>query len=77
VVKFVFSHSKLRKQPFSENFKIQGVQVPVSPFRRPWRRMNAGEPKSQNNVTGTFFNTVIYIYFRKCEGFRLKCIVVT
>jgi len=35
VVKFVFSHSKLRKQPlFAKKFKIQGVPTP--PFRRPW-----------------------------------------
>jgi len=32
VVKFVFSHSKLRKQPFfAEIFKIQGGQAPPAP----------------------------------------------
>jgi len=37
VAKFVFSHSKLRKQPcFAKVFKIQGGQAPpCSPFRRP------------------------------------------
>jgi len=35
VVKFDFSHSKLRKQYFfAENFKIQGEALPP-PFRRP------------------------------------------
>jgi len=33
VVKFDFSHSKLRKQPFfTEIFKIQGTKVPVRPL---------------------------------------------
>jgi len=38
VVKFDFSHSKLRKQPsFAENVKIQGwTRPPFLPFWRPW-----------------------------------------
>ena len=33
MVKFVFSHSKLRKQPFlAEIFKIQGGKIPHCPF---------------------------------------------
>jgi len=36
VAKFVFSHSKLRKQPFFANiFKIQGGQDPLPPFSMP------------------------------------------
>ena len=35
VVKFVFSHSKLRKKLFSENFKIQGGQDLPAPLPTP------------------------------------------
>ena len=35
VVKFIFSHSKLRKQPFLTFFKIQGGQDPPCPLPTP------------------------------------------
>ena len=68
VVKFAFSHSKLKKTFFAENFKIQGGPGPLSPpFRRQWQHW------MDQNVNGLLllplFNTICYnLCFRTTPG---------
>ena len=39
-------------------YLVQGRNEGVKGAQFPWRRMTTGGPKSPNNVTSTFFNTV-------------------
>jgi len=55
VVKFVFSHLKLRKQPFLfKFFKPRGTNVPFLPFRRPWLCLNT-QCSNNNNLAYASF----------------------
>jgi len=55
VVKFVFSHLKLRKQPFLlKFFKPRGTKVPLLPFRRPWLCLNT-QCSNNNNLACALF----------------------